>query len=180
MRDFLGKQPKKSAYQRIPETARLGSYLIDAPLPDGGLGSVQSLALRLRTIRAHTKPYSDEAVLMFFRTQEDSRKSSQEASWSWEGWYACFPAERCTLPHIWRPGYGQQFNRADLKLPDRQVIAGAVPLQYVLGAIKITDGSRFVPHLRPNRRKGETLAGKLWALVHALRAQYAGTPILLD
>ncbi|HEX9411937.1 MAG TPA: hypothetical protein VF916_00395 [Ktedonobacterales bacterium] len=177
---FLRTLPMKSSYQRLPEAVRLGPYVMDAPLQDGGLGSVQSLALRLRTVRAHTTPFSDEAVLGFFRTQEASRKSPREASWTWDQWYAHFPVERCTLPHTWHPRYCQRFGATDLKQPDRQVIAGAIPLPYILGAVKISDGVRLIPHLRPNRRKGETLAAKLWALVHALRAQYAGTPVLVD
>ncbi len=180
LRAFLSMVPMKSSYQRLPEATRLGPYVMDGPLKYGGLGSVQSLAVRLRTVRAHTTPFSDEAVLSFFRTQEASRKSPREASWTWEQWYSHFPAERCALPHTWHPGYCQHFGAADLKHPDRQVITDAIPLPYVLGAIKISDGVRLVPHLRPNRRKGETLSAKLWALVHALRAQYAGTPILVD
>jgi len=177
---FLRTLPMKSSYQRLPEAVRLGPYVIDAPLKDGALGAVQALALRLRTVVAHTTPFAAEAVVRFFCTHESSRKSPREASWTWDQWYAHFPVERCPLAQPWHPGYCQHFGAADLKRPDRQVIAGAIPLPYILGAIKISDGVRLVPHLRPNRRKGETLAAKLWTLAHALRAQYSGTPLLLD
>jgi hypothetical protein len=179
-RDFLTAQPKKSGFQRLPETARLGSYMVGAPLPDGGLGAVQSLVLRLRAVRAHTMPFSDEAVLTFFRTEEASDRSTPEPSWSWGQWYEAFPADRCAIPRLWRPGYGQRFDAADLKLPDRQVMAEAIPTKYVLGAIKIYGGHRLVKDVRPGRRKGETLSSKLWTLVHTLRSQYAGIPIVLD
>jgi hypothetical protein len=88
--------------------------------------------------------------------------------------------ERCTLPHAWHPGYCQDFSPADLKRPDHQVIADAIPASYILGGIKISDGARLVPYLRPSRRKGDTLAARLWAMVHTLKAEYAGTPIIVD
>ncbi len=177
---FLRTLPMKSSYQRLPEAVRVGPYVIEAPLAGGALGSVQSLALRLRAVRAHALPFSDEAILSFFRTHEASGTYQRETSWTWEQWYAHFPAERCTLPHAWHPGFDQHFSAADLKRPDCQVITAAIPPRYILGAIKISDGVRLVPHLRPNRRTGETLAAKLWKLAHTLRARYAGTPVLLD
>jgi hypothetical protein len=180
LRDFLHALPMKSAYHRLPDTARVGTYIVGAPLRTGGLGAAQSLALQLRAVADHTTPFAEREVESFFRTHESPRRSSREESWTWEQWYARFPAERCALSSAWRPGYCQRFSAADLKRPDRQVIADAIPLPYVLGAIKITDGARLLAHLRPNRRKGETLAAKLWTLAHALRAQYAGTPVLIE
>ena len=61
-RAFLKAQPKKSSYQRLPEATHIGTYVMDAPLPSGGLGVVESFASRLRLVRAHTAPFSDEAV----------------------------------------------------------------------------------------------------------------------
>ncbi len=164
----------------MPETARLSTYLVYEPLPDGGLGTVQSLTLRLRAVHAHTQPFSDKDVQTFFREHENSGAAPRAAPWSWEQWYKRFPAARCRGPHVWRPNYGQRIDAAALKVPDRQVIADAIPPRYILGAIKITDGARFLPSLRPNRRLGETLATKLWTRVQTLRAQYKGSPILMD
>lgn len=180
LRAFLQAQPVKSSYHRLPAGARVGPYIMDAPLRDGGLGSVQSLAMRLRAVIAHTAPFAEREVETFFRAHESSHGSPREASWTWEQWYARFPAERCALTDAWRPGYCQRFSAADLKRPDCQVISDEIPLPYILGAIKISDGARLLSYLRPNRRKGETLAAKLWALAHALRAQYVGTPVLIE
>jgi hypothetical protein len=65
-------------------------------------------------------------------------------------------------------------------LPDRQVIAAAIPPSHIIGAIKVSDGARLLPHVRPNRRTGETLTSKLWSLTHKIRASYSGTRIILD
>jgi hypothetical protein len=180
LRDFLASQPKKSGLHHLPETARLTDYIVHELLPDGGLGAVQSLPLRLSAVHAHTQPFSDKDVQTFFREHEDSNAAPRSAQWTWEQWYERFPAARVRGPHVWRPNYGQQVDDAALKVPDRQVIAGAIPPRYILGAIKLTDGARFLPSLRPNRRTGETLAAKLWTRVHTLRAQYKGSPILMD
>jgi hypothetical protein len=131
-------------------------------------------------MRAHTSPFAEEAVLRFFRTHEAVKKYVREAAWTWTQWYADFPSARCVLPRTWHPDYGQRFGARDLKQPDRQVITQAIPVQYILGAIKISDGVRLVPRVRPNRRKGETLAANLWAMAHALRSRYTGTPLLVD
>lgn len=177
---FLRTLPMKSSYQRLPEAVRVGPYVMDASLPNGGLGAVLALAERLRVVRAHTAPFAEEAVLRFFRTQEAAGKHTREAQWTWQQWYDHFPAARCQLPHTWHPGYGQRISARDLTQPDRQVIVSAIPVQYILGAIKISDGARLLPQVRPNRRKGETLAANLWALVHTLRTQYTGTPVLVE
>jgi len=65
-------------------------------------------------------------------------------------------------------------------LPDRQVITAAIPREHIIDVIKISDGVRFLPHIHPNRRSGETLPSKLWRLTHQIRAQYADTPVILD
>jgi hypothetical protein len=180
LRDFLRTLPMKSAYARLPDVARVGAYFIGAPQPGGGLGSTQPLALRLRAVVAHTAPFGAQAVERFFRAYESERRYRPEAPWIWDQWYAAFPADRCTLAHAWRPGYCRHFAVADLKRPDRQVIAAAIPTRYILGAIKVSDGTRLAARVRPNRRRGETLGAKLWALALDLRAGYAGKPILLD
>jgi hypothetical protein len=177
---FLRTLPMKSSYQRLPDSVRVGHYDTGVSLPDGGLGAVHTLTERLRIVRAHTTPFAEETILRFFRTHESSTKSLREARWSWEQWYTDFPAARCRLPHTWHPGYGQRFSEQELKQPDRQVIADAIPVQYILGAIKISDGVRLVSRVRPSRRKGETLAGNLWAITHALRTRYTGTPVLVE
>lgn len=180
MREFLAAQPKKSGFQRLSEMTRVDPYVIPAPVSAGGIGSLQPLAMRLRAVLAHTEPFPSEHVTRYFRERECSDKTPREASWTWEQWYAEFPAERCALPHAWQPGYCRRFSASDLTRPDCQVIAAAIPAAYLLGAIKISDGARLVPRLRPHRRRGETLASKLWMLTHELRARYAGTSIVLD
>jgi hypothetical protein len=180
LRSFLRTLPKKSGYQRLPENIALNSYAMPAETKNGGLGTPQSLVQRLRAIAAHTTPYHEEAVLRFFREHESSSYLRREPSWSWDDWYEAFPSEACDLPKEWRPNHFRRFSAADLKLPDRQVIAAAIPLEYIIGAIKISDGARFLPHIRPSRRSGETLSSKLWRLTHQLRSQYAGSPVVLD
>jgi hypothetical protein len=118
--------------------------------------------------------------LRFFRERESSAYLKHEPSWTWDDWYETFPAEACNLPKEWRPGVFRRFHASDLKAPDRQVIAAAIPPQFILGAIKISDGARFLPHIRPNRRRGETLSSKLWRLTHQIRSQYTGSPVMLD
>jgi hypothetical protein len=180
LRAFLRAQPMHSSYHRLPAQAHIEPYVMRAPVDHVGLGNVQSLAMRLRAVAAHAAPFPEEAIARFFRAHESSRRSPRDVPWTWDQWYAEFPAEQCTLSHAWQPGYCQHFAAADLKRPDCQVIADAVPARYILGGIKVSDGARLVQQVRPSRRKGETLASKLWTLAHALRAQYAGTPVLLD
>jgi hypothetical protein len=119
-------------------------------------------------------------VLRFFCERESSAYLRRAPSWTWDDWYEAFPAAACDLPKEWRTGTFRHFSSADLKLPDRQVISAAIPPPFIIGAIKISDGTRFVPHVRPSRRSGETLSSKLWRLTHRIRSQYAGTPVILD
>src|SRR5262249_37994055 len=154
------------------------SYVMSANKKSGGLGTPQSLAQRLRAVAAHTAPYAEESVLLFFRECESSAYLRREPSWTWDDWYETFPAEVCDLPKEWRPGIFRRFGSVDLKLPDRQVIAAAIPPEFILGVIKISDGARFLPHIRPNRRSGETLSSKLWRLAHQIRSQYTGSPVV--
>lgn len=179
-RTFLDATPKKSGYDRLPDGTRLNAYILHVRVGERTMGRAQSLAMRLRAVAAHTAPFPEDEVLRFFRQRESSRKPSGEPLWSWDEWYTQFPADRCTLPNVWQPRYCRQFTMADLKLPDRQVIAAAIPPKFIIGAIKISDGERLVPRVRPSRRNGETLASKLWGLTHEIRAQYSGTPIILD
>jgi hypothetical protein len=179
-RSFLSSMPKKSGYQRLPEDIVLNSYVMSVETKNGGLGTPQSLTQRLRAVAAHTAPYDEESVSRFFHERESSAYLRREPSWTWEDWYKAFPAEKCDLPKEWRPGVFRRFSAADLKLPDRQVIAAAIPCEYVIGAIKISDGARFLPHIRPNRRSGETLSSKLWRLALQIRSQYAGSPVVID
>ncbi len=179
-RTFLDATPKKSSYQRLPDPTRLNVYTLPARVGERTAGHSQSLAMRLRVVAAHTASFPEDSVLRFFRQRESSRKHIGEPLWTWDEWYTQFPAERCTLPSVWQPRYCRRFTAADLKLPDRQVIADAIPPSRIIGAIKISDGARLLPHVRPNRRNGETLTSTLWTLTHQLRARYAGTPVILD
>jgi hypothetical protein len=180
LRSFLRTMPMKSGHQRLPEAVVLNSYVIGAETKSGGLGTPQSLAQRLRAVAAHIAPYTEETVLRFFRERESSAQLRREPSWTWGDWYETFPAEACALPKEWQPGYFTRFSTSDLKLPDRQVITAAIPPEFIIGAIKISDGARFLPHIRPGRRSGETLSSKLWRLTHQIRVQYAGAPVVLD
>jgi hypothetical protein len=180
LRSFLRTMPMKSGYHRAPEDIALNPYVIPADTKSGGLGTPQSLAQRLRAVAAHIAPYTEETVLRFFRERESSAYLRREPSWTWGDWYETFPAEACALPKEWRPGACRRFSAADLKLPDRQVITAAIPPEFIIGAIKISDGVRFLPHIRLGRRSGETLSSKLWRLTHQMRSQYAGAPVILD
>jgi hypothetical protein len=180
LRSFLRAKPQKSRYQRLPVDIDLNPYVIPMDAKNGGLGTPQSLAQLLRAVTAHTAPYGEESVLRFFRERESSAYLKREPSWTWDDWYEAFPAEACALPKEWRPGVYRRFSAADLRLSDRQVIAAAIPPEFIVGAIKISDGARFLPHIRPGRRSGETLSSKLWRLTHHIRSQYAGTPVILD
>jgi hypothetical protein len=180
MLTFLNSVPKKSGFQRLQwSRARLRPYVISVERRRG-LGTVQPLAMRLRAVVAHTAPFLEEMVVRFFCDGESPQKHTPESPWTWDDWYEHFPSANCTLAPAWLPGYCRSFSAADLKLPDRQVIAGAIPPSHIIGAIKISDGARLLPHVRPNRRNGETLASRLWTLTHQLRARYAGTPVILD
>lgn len=178
---FLNSVPKKSGFQRLQwSRARLRPYVISVERRNGGLGVVQPLAMRLRAVVAHTAPFPEETVVRFFCDGESPQKHTPESPWTWDDWYEHFPGANCTLAPAWLPGYCRSFSAADLKLPDRQVIAAAIPPSHIIGAIKISDGARLLPHVRPNRRNGETLISKLWTLTHQIRARYAGTPVILD
>lgn len=134
----------------------------------------QHLPFILRIIASHTDPFPEEDILAFFYTHEGAGKR-----WKWEQWYRAFPEEDCNLPRIWRSGYGRDFLEIDLKRPDQQVIVSHLPAKYILGAIQLSDGQKFLSSIRPGKRKGEVLSTKLWRIAHELRAQYAGKPLVL-
>lgn len=131
---------------------------------------IEQLAYLLRVARAHVAPFAEGEVRRFW--QAHARK------WTWEQWYRAFPAERCDLPNLWQPTYGRDFSARDLLQPDWQVITEAIPRAYLLGAIKLSDGEKLLPQVRPNRRRGETLSARLWQIVHEMRAGYQGQPLV--
>jgi hypothetical protein len=77
---------------------------------------------------------------------------------------------------VYRPGFGTTPANEDLRHADTQVLVDGVPRELILGAIQISEGGRLLPGIRPNRRRGETLASKLWSLAHALADGHRGAP----
>lgn len=131
---------------------------------------LNNLAFLLRVVSAHVAPFSERDILRFFRTH---------SSWNWDDWYAAFPAQECDLPRLWHPDYGRHFTMQDLKNEDNQLIFSSIPPRYILGAIKVSDGVKLLPYLRPDRKKGEKLSSRLWQRAYALRAQYTGRPAII-
>jgi hypothetical protein len=131
---------------------------------------IEQLGFLLRVARAHVAPFAEAEVQRFWQ--------GHARGWTWEQWYRAFPAERCDLPRIWHPTYGRDFSARDLLQPDWQVITEAIPRSYVLGAIKLSDGEKLLPQVRPNRRRGETLNARLWRVIHEMRASYQGEPLV--
>lgn len=150
----------------LPQDAVLKPYRIS-----GAEESVlNNLAFLLRIVAAHVAPFAQRDILRFFHTH---------SSWNWDDWYAAFPAQECDLPRLWHPDYGRHFAMQDLKNADNQLILSSLPPRYILGAIKVSDGVKLLPHLRPDRKKGEKLSSRLWQRAYALRAQYSGKPLII-
>jgi hypothetical protein len=131
---------------------------------------LSNLPFLLRIVAAHVAPFEERDILRFFRTH---------SPWNWDDWYAAFPAQECDLPRLWHPDYGRHFTLQDLKNDDNQLIFSAIPARYILGAIKVSDGVKLLPYLRPDRKKGEKLSSRLWQRAYALRAQYTGRPVII-
>ena len=146
----------------------LSPYTI--PVTSYNSGMLDYLALMLRVVRAHVAPFTEADLLRFWQ--------AHPRTWTWQQWYHSFPAERCNLPNLWRPTYGRDFTPHDLKQPDWQVLTAAIPRAYLLGAIKLSDGDKLLPQVRPNRLRGETLSARLWQRVHELRSSYQGQPLV--
>ncbi len=148
----------------------------DPHLIDGGLRRplFDNLGYLLRVVQAHTATYPQSAIERFLLLNE--------TTWQWSDWYVAFPAQAPGLPQYWTaaPLTPQEVTSPQLRQPDTQVHASAIPAQYILGAIPVTDGRRLVPRLRPSRSRGQTLESLLWREVHRLRARYDGKPILLS
>lgn len=130
----------------------------------------------LRMLGAYHAVYGEEAITRFFVEHE----TGHTAPWEWDLWHTAFPNLGRGVPPVWRPGYGRTFVARDLKQPDRQVLADAIPAHYIVGAIRVSDGVRLAPRVRPNRQRGETLVSILHRLALDLRTSYRGTPRILD
>lgn len=130
----------------------------------------------LRVLGAYHAACGEEAIARFFLEHETGHTDP----WEWDAWYTAFPNIESGVPAVWRPGYGRDFTPGDLKRPDRQVLVDAVPARSIVGAIRLSDGVRLAPRVRPNRRRGETLASVLHRLALDLRTSYRGTPLILD
>jgi hypothetical protein len=118
--DFLRHIQTRRAHRRLTEPLLFKPYAIPAVSGDPTLNLFSS---QLRAVAAHVAPYADEAIARFFWQYETSRG----ASWQWDIWYSTFPADACALPGIWQPDYGRRFTEYDLTVPERQVIATAIP-----------------------------------------------------
>jgi hypothetical protein len=169
LRAFLNEKSRRFKQHPLAEHEAPIPYLLPDTSANGRV--VDHLAALLRVVAAHIAPFP-EADLRRFWLERDP-------TWTWPQWYRAFPAERCALPNLWRPSYGREFSERSLKKPDRQALAGPIPRDYILGAIRLSDGEKLLPHLRPNRRQGDTLSTHLWHLAHELRARYQGKPLLV-
>jgi len=107
-------------------------------------------------------------------------RESKGLLWQWNDWYRYFPASECDLPAVWQPGYGKEFNLEDIRNHDMHVITKEIPPDYILGAIKITDGRRFLPGIKPLKKQGITMESNIWKMVHFIRDEFSGKPILID
>ena len=107
-------------------------------------------------------------------------RESKGLLWQWKDWYRHFPASECDLPAVWQPGYGKEFNLEDIRNHDMHVITKEIPPDYILGAIKITDGRRFLPGIKPSKKQGITMESNIWKMVHFMRDEFSGKPILIE
>ncbi|MGB0389321.1 MAG: hypothetical protein ACPGWR_31245, partial [Ardenticatenaceae bacterium] len=46
----------------------------------------------------------------------------------------------------------------ELRHADMQVLTTSIPAEYIIAVIKISDNQRLLPHIRPNKKRGETQA----------------------
>jgi hypothetical protein len=125
---------------------------------------------------AYHTVYGEEAIARFFFEHE----TGHIEPWEWDAWHMTYPNQGDGVPAVWRPGYGRDFTARDLKRPDRQVLVDAIPSCHIRGAIRVSDGVRLAPRVRPNRRRGETLTSTLHRIALDLHASYRGTPLILD
>lgn len=169
LRAFLNEKSRRFKQHPLAKNAALVPYLLPDNASNGGV--VSHLAALLRTVAAHTAPFPNADLRRFWL--------ERDPTWTWPQWYRAFPAGQCALPNLWRPTYGREFSEHSLKQPDQQALAGPIPRDYILGAIRLSDGEKLLPHLRPKRRQGDTLGTRLWHLAHELRTRYQGKPLLV-
>ncbi|MGB0384533.1 MAG: hypothetical protein ACPGWR_06885 [Ardenticatenaceae bacterium] len=136
----------------------------------------------LRVVEAHFAACDEEKRQRFF-----ARYESYAINWDWTTWYEDFPPDWSTLPAVWHPAFGQfgldldhRDYEKELRHADMQVLTTSIPAEYIIAVIKISDNQRLLRHIRPNKKRGETLLGKLWQLTHQARKQFDGEPIIYD
>ena len=83
------------------------------------------------------------------------------------------------LPPVFRPAFGQGVSEAALREGDTQVLLESIPPAYILGVIELAASGKLHASMRPDRRRGETMASILWALAHRLRSERRDRPIVL-
>lgn len=162
-------------------TANLVDYVYEVRgFPDlrlhGRYGSLDvcaekpGLATLLRVVAAYTDGLAPAELA---RLRAASAKWGNDFWERLERWARPDPAR---LPRVYRPGFGAAPASEDLRHSDTQVLVDGVGPELILGAIQISENGRLLPGIRPNRRRGETLAAKLWSLAHALADEHRGAP----
>ncbi|PSL00253.1 hypothetical protein CLV63_102380 [Murinocardiopsis flavida] len=165
-----GYRPFAEFAARLAERRAVAADEFAAPLLLPASGPYRDLdddlAFLLRVVRAHTDGYGADLVERFFVERE-----AAAPAWTWDDWYAAFPAQAPGLPRVWTAEYARPapVTMDALRAPDSQVHADRIPPELILGTIQVTDGRRIVPSLRPDRRRGQTLQSMLLRRAHTMR-----------
>lgn len=117
-----------------------------------------SMAANLEILRAWFRSYPAERV---------ARAIGEKPAWG--RLQELLPPPRDKVPAPLRGDFLKSGLPEVLREGDVQVMTGAIPAEYIVGALPVTEGSRIREELRPDRERGETLQGKIWAAVHELR-----------
>jgi hypothetical protein len=94
------------------------------------------------------------------------------------GLASLLPPPRDRVPLVLRPDFLAGYEPSLLREPDVQVMTGSIPPELLVGALRITENNRIRADLRPDRGRGETLPGKLWSAIHAMRRARGAHPII--
>ena len=105
---------------------------------------------------------------------------TRQRTFNWAEWYEQFPPDRSRLPRVWDPDFGKQVDLGKLRCEDTQALCGAIPIDRVVGAIRVSSGRRLLPGVRSSRQRGSTLASNLWRLAYALRGARGESPVRVD
>jgi hypothetical protein len=152
-----------------PAQTRQGGRFEDAYLPKLVADRLPEL---LRIARAHFASHPVPRMESFLRTRQ--------RTFNWAEWYEQFPPDRSRLPRVWDPDFGKQVDLGKLRCEDTQALCGAIPIDRVVGAIRVSSGRRLLPGVRSSRQRGSTLASNLWRLAYALRGARGESPVRVD